>query len=231
MKKLIAYFTKTEWTLWLSSMGVIMLAFLFSPEKDFLSVISSLLGVTALIFCAKGNPFGQILMIIFCIMYGLISYICAYYGEVITYVFMTGPMAIYALISWLKNPYNGNKAEVKVNRISRNETLIMIGLSIIVTVIFFFVLKAFGTANLIISTLSITTSFLAVYLTAKRSPYYAIAYAANDIVLIILWLLASIDNPEYLSTLACFAVFLANDIYGFISWRKMEKRQNATAYT
>ena len=230
MKKLIKYFTRTEWTLWMSSMGAIMLAFLFSPENDFLSVISSLLGVTALIFCAKGNPFGQVLMIIFCVMYGIISYTCAYYGEVLTYVFMTGPMAVYALISWLRNPYDGNKAEVKVNRISRNETLIMIGLSILVTVIFFFVLKVFGTANLLISTLSVTTSFLAVYLTARRSPFYAVAYAANDVVLIVLWLLASITNPEYISTLACFAVFLANDIYGFISWRRMEKRQNAAAH-
>lgn len=231
MKKLFAYFTKTEWALWLSSMTLIIFSLVFSPNKDYFSFASSLIGVTALIFSAKGNPFGQILMIIFCIMYGLISYSCAYYGEVITYVLMTGPMAVYALISWLKNPYNGNKAEVKVNRICKKEVLIMISLSIIVTGIFFFILKAFGTANLIISTLSVTTSFLAVYLTARRSPFYALAYAANDIVLIILWLLASIYNPEYTSTLACFAVFLANDIYGFISWRKMEKRQNATAYT
>ena len=225
MKKLITYFTKFEWALWLSSMGLIIISFILSPDKDYLSFISSLVGVTALIFSAKGNPFGQVLMIIFCIMYGFISYACAYYGEVITYVFMTGPMAVYALISWLKNPYDGNKAEVKVNRISRNETLVMIGLSIIVTGIFFFILKFFGTANLVISTLSVTTSFLAVYLTARRSPFYAVAYAANDIVLIVLWLLASINNPEYISTLTCFVVFLANDIYGFVSWQKMKSRQ------
>ncbi len=226
MKKLLNYFTKTEWALWLSSMAITIIAFLLSPEKDALSVTSSLIGVTALIFSAKGNPFGQVLMIIFCIMYGIISYIFAYYGEVLTYVFMTGPMAVYALISWLKNPYEGNRAEVKVNRIKRNEIILMFVLSVIVTLIFYFILKAFGTANLFLSTLSITTSFLAVYLTARRSPFYALAYAANDIVLIGLWILASISRPEYISTVACFAVFLANDIYGFISWRRMERRQN-----
>jgi nicotinamide mononucleotide transporter PnuC len=228
MKKLITYFTKTEWTIWLSSIGLIIISFILSPNKDYLSFISSLVGVTSLIYLAKGNPFGQILMIIFCIMYGIISYLFAYYGEVITYVLMTGPMAVYALISWLKNPYNGNKSEVKVNRISKKEAFVMVGISIIVTIVFFFILKAFGTTNLIISTLSVTTSFLAVYLTARRSPFYAIAYAANDIVLIILWLLAAIGNPEYITTLACFTVFLVNDIYGFISWRRMEKRQSIT---
>jgi nicotinamide mononucleotide transporter PnuC len=228
MNKLIKYFTKTEWAIWLSSIGLIVVSFIFSPNKDYLSFISSLVGVTALIYSAKGNPFGQVLMILFCIMYGIISYSFAYYGEVITYVLMTGPMAVYALISWLRNPYEGNKAEVKVNRIGKKEVLTMIGLSIVVTIVFFFVLKRFGTANLIVSTLSVTTSFIAVYLTARRSPFYAIAYAANDIVLIILWLLASIGNPEYITTVACFIVFLINDIYGFISWRRMEKRQSIT---
>lgn len=228
MNKLIKYFTKTEWAIWLSSIGLIIVSFIFSPTKDYLSFVSSLVGVTALIYSAKGNPFGQVLMILFCIMYGIISYSFAYYGEVITYVLMTGPMAVYALISWLRNPYEGNKVEVKVNRIRKKEALTMIGLSIVVTIVFFFVLKRFGTANLIVSTLSVTTSFIAVYLTARRSPFYALAYAANDIVLIILWLLASIGNPEYVTTVACFIVFLINDIYGFISWRRMEKRQSIT---
>ena len=34
-------------------------------------------------------------------------------------------------------------------------------------------------------------------LTIFRSPYYAVAYSFNDIVLIILWVLATIENPAY----------------------------------
>lgn len=227
MKKILSYFTKTEWAIWLISLCLITLSFVCSPIKDYLSFISSLIGVSALIFSAKGNPFGQVLMIIFCIMYGIIAYSCDYYGEVLTYVFMTGPMAIFALISWLRNPFKGNRAEVKVNRIGIKETIFMLAVSVPVTVAFYYILAAFGTANLLISSLSVTTSFLAVYLTARRSPFYALAYAANDVVLIVLWVLASIENPEYVSTVACFGVFLANDIYGFISWRRMGKRQSA----
>lgn len=227
IKKILGYFTKTEWTLWLSSMALISIFFLLSPEKDYFALLSSLVGVTALIFTAKGNPFGQVLMIIFCIMYGIISYSFEYYGEVLTYVFMTGPMAVYALISWLKNPYENNRAEVKVEKICKKEVFFMFLLSLVVTAIFYFVLQAFGTKNLFVSTLSVTTSFIAVYLTARRSPFYALAYTANDVVLIILWTIATIKDPSYASTLACFCVFLSNDIYGFISWRRMEKRQES----
>ena len=98
-------------------------------------------------------------------------------------------------------------------------------LTVAVTVLFYFVLKHFKTANILPSTFSVTTSFVAVYLTFRRSPYFAIAYAANDIVLIILWILASISDIRYVSVVVCFAAFFVNDIYGYISWHKMKIRQ------
>lgn len=134
-------------------------------------------------------------------------------------------MALFALISWLKNPYKGKKSEVAVNRLKVKE-LIFIGiLTTVVTVAFYFILRHFNTANIIPSTLSVTTSFAAVYLTFRRSAYYAIAYAANDIILIILWILAAFHDVSYVSVIICFVVFLINDLYGFISWQKMSERQ------
>lgn len=136
------------------------------------------------------------------------------------------PMAVFALVSWLRNPFNGKKSEVAVNKISKKEHLFMWVLAVFVTTVFFFILKSFNTANIIPSTISVTTSFIAVYLTFRRSPYYALGYAANDIVLIILWTLASLQNTKYISVTVCFTAFLINDIYGFINWRRMEKKQH-----
>ncbi len=226
MTKLKNYFSKTDITLWSLSIILIVISFFIFDRESYLTLCASLIGVTSLIFNAKGNPFGQFLMIIFSLLYGIISYTFAYYGEMITYLGMTMPMAVFALISWLKNPFNGNKAEVKVNSITRKETLFMWLITFLITVVFYFVLKYFGTANIVPSTLSVTTSFLAVYLTFRRNPYFAVAYAANDIVLIILWVLASFSNIRYISVVVCFVVFLCSDIYGFISWRKMKTRQN-----
>lgn len=85
--------------------------------------------------------------------------------------------------------------------------------------------KYFNTANLIPSTLSVTTSFMAVFLTFKRSPFYAFWYAANDVILIVLWSLAVAENISYMSVVVCFVAFFANDIYGFANWKKMARRQ------
>ena len=225
LKSMRDYFSKAEIALWCISVALIVVSFFVFDREKYLTLVASLVGVTSLIFNAKGNPFGQFLMVIFSIMYGIISYTFSYYGEMITYLGMTAPMAVFALVSWLRNPYNGNKAEVKVNRLKLKEILFMILLTIIVTFIFYYTLAVFHTANLIPSTISVTTSFLAVYLTFRRSAFYALGYAANDVVLIILWILAALSDVSYLSVVICFIMFLVNDIYGFINWSKMQKRQ------
>ena len=85
------------------------------------------------------------------------------------------------------------------------------------------ILKAFDTPNIVFSTLSITTSFMAASLTILRSSYFAAFYASNDVVLIVLWTLATLDNPVYFPVIINFAIFLINDLYGFFSWRKRER--------
>ena len=218
--------TRFERALYVVSLILVTGSFLLSFPRDYLSWIASLIGVTALIFVAKGYVIGQILTAVFALIYGIVSYDLHYYGEMITYLGMTLPISVFALISWLRNPFKDNKAEVKVNSISKKETIFMLICAVAVTVLFYFILKYFNTANILPSTLSVTTSFIAVYLTFRRSPLFALAYASNDIVLIVLWIMASIYDTRYISVVICFVSFMVNDVYGYISWQKMKIRQN-----
>jgi len=225
-KRLLHYFTKTEWILWSASVAGIFFAFLLFDRESLLTLSASLIGVTSLIFNAKGHPAGQALMVVFSILYGIISFGFRYYGEMITYLGMTMPMAVLALVSWLRHPYQGKWSEVQVNTIKEKEWLLLSGLTVFVTAGFCFLLKYYHTANLITSTVSVATSFVAAYLTFRRSPWFAVAYASNDLVLIVLWILASTLNPRYVSVTVCFIAFFFNDVYGFISWQRMKKMQD-----
>lgn len=216
--------TKFEMCLWLLSVAVITLSFLFSGEKDVFTVSASLIGVTALIFVAKGYVIGQVLTVVFALFYGVISFYFKYYGEMITYVCMTAPIALVTVIEWIKHPYKGSRV-VEANRLSLKRVIFIFTASVAVTAVFYFILKALGNANLLFSTISVTTSFIASSLTFYRSPYYALAYASNDLVLIVLWILASIESISYLPMVMCFVMFFANDIYGFINWRRMQRYQ------
>ena len=162
--------TRFELSLWFLSAFVVILSFVLSKGGDCMTLVASLIGVTALIFVAKGYVIGQVLTVIFALFYGVISFYFRYYGEMLTYVCMTAPIAIMAVISWIKNPFEGTK-EVAVRKMHKKESLGMFAMAFAVTVIFYFVLGAFNTANLFFSTISVTTSFLACYLTYMRNPF------------------------------------------------------------
>ena len=217
--------TKFELILWIVSLITVSGSFLLSSPPDYLTLIASLIGVTALIFVSKGYVLGQVLTVVFSVFYGIISFFFSYYGEMITYLCMTAPIAVMAVVSWARHPYK-RSAVVEVSRLKKGQIIFMWVAAIVVTAVFYFILGALGNANLIVSTVSVTTSFLASYLTFCRSPYYALAYAANDLVLIALWIMATLKSPSYLPMVFCFVQFFANDMYGFFNWSRLRKEQN-----
>ena len=218
-----------EWGLYLCSVTGILLSFFLCGGREYLYLTASLLGATALIFVSKGNPAGQLLTVIFSGFYGYVSYTFRYYGEMITYLGMSAPIALAAFIAWLRHPYRGNRAEVAVNRPRGREYLLIALTGAAVTAAFYFILRALNTANLWVSTLSVFTSWAAVCLTLRRSPFYALGYAANDVVLIVLWTLAALQDGSYWSMTVCFIVFFLNDLYGFFNWMRMQRRQTRPA--
>ena len=217
---------KFEKALWALSLAAVTLSFLLCGAFDPLTLLASLVGVTALIFVAKGLVLGQILTVMFAVLYGVISFRLRYYGEMITYLGMTSPIALLAVVSWLRNPFQKTKT-VAVHKLGKAEIVRLLVLTVIVTAAFFFLLKWLGNARLAVSTVSIATSFLASALTLKRSAAYGLVYAANDVVLLVLWILASIGERAYVPMVVCFFMFLCNDLYGFFNWLRLRSAQKA----
>ncbi len=216
-----------ELILWISSLVTIAVSFIIGGGGNYLTLIASLIGATALIFVAKGRVFGQIMTVVFALFYAVISWHFRYYGEMITYLFMTSPMAIWTAVEWLRNPYEEGKGEVKVASLTKGKMTVVFIVCTAVTFVFYFILKKLSTGSLLLSTVSIATSFLACALTLLRSPYYALGYSVNDAVLILLWIIATAEDITYLPMVICFVVFLVNDLYGFCNWRRMLKHQRA----
>ncbi len=219
--------TVFEYVLWGGGIAAIVLSFFLCGNSDYLNLIGSVWGCTTLILLAKGNVVGQIMSLLFSAYYGYVSFTMRYYGEMITYLCMTAPIALCAIVGWLKHPFRGKRTEVAVATPKFHTYLAVFLFSVPVTVTFYFVLKALGTNNLAWSTVSVLTSFVAVSLSLLRSPYYAAAYAVNDVALIILWSLAAAGDREYLALVVCFSVFLFEDVYGFVNWLRMRRRQNS----
>lgn len=99
---------KFEWLLWLSSITIVTSSFFLSREFNVLTLFASLVGVTALIFAAKGDLWGQLLIVLFSLLYAVISFNFRYFGEMITYLGMSAPFHFFLVKTPLQK-HNGGK--------------------------------------------------------------------------------------------------------------------------
>jgi len=215
-------FKTRDWIIWIGSLIVVVLSNVIPGDIDIVKFVAALIGVTSLIFAAKGNVWSEILMVVFSILYAIISWRMRYFSEMITYLGMTGPMSLIGAISWLKNPSDDNAGEVKIQKLNVKQWSILSILMVVTTVMFYYIMKLLNTPSLMVSTLSIATSFMAAGLAILRSSYFGLFYSMNDLVLIILWTIAVIESPSYIPVLVNFIIFFINDVYGFVSWKRRE---------
>lgn len=210
-----------------SVLSVTAAFFLQTGDKNILSLLTSLCGAVGILFVAKGMIVGQYIFSVYAVLYAVLSFQNAYYGECILSAVTILPAAILAIVTWTKNP-SEERGKVKINKISRKEWLFLFLGIAAVTVGAYFLLRALQTAQLVVSTVSFVTSFSAAYLLIRRNQYYAVFYILNDVILIVLWSLAFAAGESVLPNVVGFVVFFLNDTYGFYDWRRRARLQEKT---
>ena len=180
------------------------------------------------LFLAKGKHYANAIGILALALYAYVSFTVNYYGEVIISLAIFLPLIIYGLISWLKNKrYDENRGNVVVVANTNKKEVLIAALSqVFMGVGYYYLLKAFDTAFLSISTLSIMVSALATFMLARRNQYSFLVYVLNDVVLVILWgYMATTVSLEYIQILLMPAMLLVNDTYATINWTRLKNTQ------
>lgn len=188
------------------------------------TLYTSLYLITALLM-SKGKVESYFVGFVSVFFYGIISYNQKYYGELIITAFLTFPIMIIGIISWLRHQDKEDDTVI-ISSLSRKEITIALLSQLVLFWIYYFLLKAFNTDLLVISTISVMTSVLASYFEARRSELSLFCYIANDLVIITLWLIPIINGQtELISVLVGPILLLINDIYGSYNWNRLKKQQ------
>ena len=190
---------------------------------SWISAITGIFGLSCVIFAAKGKVIGIFFTWLMIVFYSILSYKNKYYGEVFINACLMFPMTIISLVAWIKNL--GKDYVVKVNSIKKSEIITVFCVAAVAFVAFYFILRALNTSQLLVSTISIVTSVLATYFQSRRSKYGFLAFLFNDVVLCVLWLFATLEDIKNVAMLTAVALYVISDIYGFISWGVLQKRQ------
>ena len=188
------------------------------------TLYTSLYLITALLM-SKGKVECYFVGFVSVFFYGIVSYNQGYYGELIITIFLTFPIMIIGIISWLRHQ-DKEEDTVVIISLSKKEITIVLLSQLILFWIYYFILKVFNTDLLVISTISVVTSVLASYFEARRSELSLFCYVANDLVIITLWLVPIINGQtQLISVLVGPILLLINDIYGSYNWGKLKKKQ------
>jgi len=188
------------------------------------TLYTSLYLITALLM-SKGKVECYFVGFVSVFFYGIVSYKQGYYGELIITAFLTFPIMIIGIISWLRHQDKENDTVI-ISSLSKKEIIIALLSQLVLFWGYYFLLKVFNTELLVISSISIVTSVLASYFEARRSEWSLFCYIANDLVIITLWIIPIISGQtELISVLVGPILLLINDIYGSYNWRRLKKNQ------
>ena len=224
IKKYFKDWTKFELTFLICGLAISILSSIIFKGTIIDTLYTSLYLITALLM-SKGKIECYFVGFISVFFYGIVLYNQGYYGELIITIFLTFPIMIIGIISWLKNQDKEDDVVI-VNTLPKKEIIIAFASQLILFWIYYFILKAFNTDILVISSISVVTSVLACYFEARRSELSLFCYIANDIVIITLWIIPVIAGETALiSVLVGPILLLINDIYGSYNWRKLKEVQ------
>ena len=188
------------------------------------TLYTSLYLITALLM-SKGKVESYFVGFVSVFFYGIVSYNQGYYGELIITIFLTFPIMIMGIISWLRNQ-DKEEDTIIINSLSKREIVIVFLSQLLLFWIYYILLKTFNTDLLIISSISVLTSVLASYFEARRSELSLFCYIANDLVIITLWLIPILNGQtELISVLVGPMLLLINDIYGSYNWKRLKSNQ------
>ena len=232
--------SKFELVLWIGSLFCTLASFilgiLLSGQVNIASFIASIFGITAIIFNCKANVLGQYLMIVYTVISAIVALVTYNYGVAFSFLLLSLPCIIISCVNWTKKSHIEGEDKPKVAKIAPLTPVKVILLALAtgaIVVGFYFFLQylpqifvgASETSYLLLNALATGSCFAASVLMTMRSPYYALCFCANDILLIVIWGLTCASDIGVLPNLICAANFLINDIYGFFNWKRIEKTQ------
>lgn len=201
---------------------IITLAIIF--KVNLIATISSLFGMTAVIYNSSGKKICFLFYIFHCSLYAVQAFISKMYGELIIYSIYLTPLYIYSFILFIKGKQKENTKDIKY--IDIKMLLIILGLIIVITIGYGFILQTIGSNLPFLNSCLTALTISCGYLTAKRYYHQWHFWLALCVVAIVTWSLTlSKDDMSGLAFVIQNSLCIILNINGLLSWKKMIKEQ------
>jgi len=202
--------------------ATVIISFLIKDDK--IALVSALCGMSYTILAGKGKISCYFIGMIGTFCYSYIAFINGFYGNLCLYMLYYFPMEIVGIYKWRKQKKPENR-EVKKSRLSNKERIIYSLIAIIISISLSIILKLFNGITPYIDGTVTTLSVIGQLLTVKRCVEQWYVWFIVNLLSLIMWIFAYINDSNCFATIIMWAVYVVLSIYFLQTWQK-ELKQN-----
>ena len=220
-----------DWTLfekvWLFISTITMIGLSIVWKDSPIALISGVTGIIGVVLCAKGKISTYFYATINVALYAWICFQNGLYGEVMLNAFYFIPMNIVGFMLWNKKKDDDGNVEAKA---LTKKQLIILSVGLFVAIVLYYqLLKSLGGNLQLIDSITTVTSVMALLLQVLRYKEQWLIWILVNLVSIVMWVMLLNTSEGSISMIVMWAAYLINSIYGYINWKKLNKKSELSA--
>lgn len=194
-------------------------------DKYLLGSTTLFLGCFQNLLMVNGKWYEKSVGILETVFNAVVNFVNGLYGTVLLAFFVSLPISIFSLVNWKKNQQNGI---VKINKMSTKLSIFVILAITLATIVISFLLSLIPSQNLpTLDTLSIILTISGTLLIALRFKEGWIFWIFSSVINFTKWCVMLTKNltNNAIMMMICAIVYFALNIWGYVSFLKMRKKQ------
>lgn len=210
---------KKKELLWLITACAVIAGLSIYWGDTLMGIISSVTGVACVVCTGKGKLSAYLFGLVNCVLYAIIAYRAALYGETMLNVLYYIPMQFVGFYVWKKN-MNKDTGEVIKKRMKLPILILMLAGTAVATFLYGLLLKHIGDAMPFIDAFTTVTSVVAMIISVRMYAEQWWIWVAVDVFSVYMWWCDFQSGNDNIATLLMWIVYLGNAVIMLIKWEK-----------
>lgn len=197
---------------------IIILLSLYMKDSK-IALVSAICGISYTILAGKGKISCYFFGLCGTLCYAFLSFKNNLFGNLCLYLLYYFPMQMFGIFKW-KQHLKKDCQEIVKTKLSTKERFVYYSLSLILSVVLYFILKYFHDQSPMIDAITSVFSIVGLLLTVKRCiEQWHVWFVVNGLSTI-MWINAYLHGSNCFATVIMWATYFVLSIYFLHCWRK-----------
>ncbi len=202
---------------WLVTAAVVITILPIYWGDSLMGIISAVTGVICVVLTGKGKLSAYFFGLINSVLYAIIAYQSALYGETMLNLLYYVPMQFVGFYIWSKH-INPETQEVRKRHMKWGDRVVMIAAVAAATFLYGLFLRYLGDAMPFVDSFTTVSSVAAMIVSVKMYAEQWWIWVAVDVFSIYMWWCDLMSGTDNFATLLMWVVYLGNAVIMLIKW-------------